>query len=62
MNTVDVRTTQTHTIRLPAIAVLAALALSMVAAIAIVGGETNAGIFARLGDFLTQVGEAFAGG
>ena len=51
--------------RLSTIAVIGVLALSFAAAVAAIGAEANvtsSGIFATIGEYLTEVGEALVGG
>ena len=63
MNTLHVNTIR-HARRLSALTIVVALALSF-AAIAALGAETNVtvgGIFAWLGDYITEVGEALGNG
>ena len=69
MDTTHSNTTHSNTTpnvrRLTAIAIVVALALSFAAAFVALGETTNMttdGIFAAIGDYLTQVGEALGGG
>ena len=63
MSTSDSTTTRTVR-RFAAIAIVGALALSFAVAFAALKADnaTGDGIFAQLGDYITQVGEALEGG
>jgi hypothetical protein len=63
MNTTDSTATRT-VLRFTTIAIVAALALSFAVAFAALKADnaTGDGIFAQLGDYIAQVGEALEGG
>jgi hypothetical protein len=60
MNTIDLTTTTRVDHRLPAIAVIGALALifAVIVAVAAESSVTSGGIFASMADYWAQVGEA----
>ena len=67
MNTIDVKTFDTNsnrTVRRLAVAIVGALVLGLAAVVTLgaAANVTGGGIFGRLGDYITAVGEALGNG